>query len=421
MTDLLLLLLFLAPTIQYRIETGSVSFAIMEPVVLTVSGVLLAQQVRHRRLVIVNDPLVFLFLGMVLWAALIRPWADDWKHGLSDVRDWAIPALGYVALVSTIRRGWRRWIVLLLVAVVLQALLGIYQHVTDSARPFISQGAEFKTGFAISPETSQLALVSFAVGLFSHPNGYALYLFIGLMVALGWRAAGWRRWLKPALIAPIALALFWAYAKASLLVMVFGVACFWLQRWLKSSRALLVLTGAALLIVASGLLIAAQLVSSALLETFYWRAGLWQTAMELISDHPGILFIGNGMEAFARQAYYGQPHNVYIFLLLQYGMIGLVWVALAIGIIGRRGWRFHRYGLMAREPLLAALWVALLGYFAVGLVESNLLDIEGRMIFFLVVACFGGLVREVRAETYPVVVREGQEHAGAAIAHPRPV
>ena len=127
------------------------------------------------------------------------------------------------------------------------------------------------------------------------------------------------------------------------------------------------------------------------------------------------------MDDFAQQAYYAQPHNVYIFLILQYGVVGLVWAALVIRIIWRRGWRLHRDGLMARESLLAALWVALLGSFAVGLVESNLLEIEGRMIFFLVVACFCGLAREVRAETYPFGARGGQEHAGAAIAHPRPV
>src|SRR5207253_343125 len=100
----------------------------------------------------------------------------------------------------------------------------------------------------ISPETSQLALVSFAVGLFSHPNGYAIYLFIGLMVTLGWHAVGRRRWLKTVLIAPIILALFWSYAKASLVVMVFALIWFWLERRLKSTRALIAVTGAVLLV-----------------------------------------------------------------------------------------------------------------------------------------------------------------------------
>jgi O-antigen ligase len=422
MTDLLLLLLFLAPTIQYRVETGSVSFTLVEPVVLLVSGVLLAQQlVRRRRMVIVNDPLVFLCLGMACWAAFLGPWAADLKHGLSDIRDWAIPVLGYVVLVSTIRHGWRRWIALLLVAVVLQALLGIFQHVTNSARPFVADASAYKTGFDVSPETSQLALVSFAVGLFSHPNGYAIFLFIGLMVMLGWRAIGYWRWWKMALLIPIGLALFWAYAKASLLVMVFAVIWLWLQRWLISSRALLVMTGAFLLAGACGLWLAAQYVPAALLGTLYWRVGLWQTAFELIREQPMILFVGNGIDDFARQAYYGQPHNVYIFLLLQYGAIGLLWVMLIMSVIWRRGWRARREGLFAREPVLAALWIALLGYFAIGLVETNLLDIENRTIFFLAVACFAGLVRELRAETPSAVTREGQAYAGTAIAYSRPL
>src|SRR5262245_32611840 len=324
-TDILLLLLFLAPVVQYRIEAGGFSFTAVEPITLLVVVVLLSKQlIRHRRLVIVNDPLVFLMLGMVMWTALIRPWSEDWTHGLSDIRDWLFPVMGYITLTSTIRRGWRRWLALFLIIVVCQALLGVYQHFTDSARPFVSMSAAYKSGFAISPETNRLALVSFAVGLFTHPNGYAVYLFIGLMIALGWPVPKRHSWLTLLLIAPIALALFWSYAKASLLVMMFAIIWFVLQRKLRANQMLLIITGVVLLISAVGLLVIVQLIPPVFLDTLYWRVGLWQVAFQLIRDQPWILFFGNGMEAFARQAYYDQPHNVYIFLLLEYGILGWV-------------------------------------------------------------------------------------------------
>src|SRR5512135_3425784 len=88
MTSLLLFLLFLAPTIQYRIELGGFSFAFMEPIVLIVSVILLTHQVMtRRRLMISKDSFVFLVIGLALWAGIVRPWAADWKHGVSDVRD----------------------------------------------------------------------------------------------------------------------------------------------------------------------------------------------------------------------------------------------------------------------------------------------------------------------------------------------
>jgi len=49
---------------------------------------------------------------------------------------------------------------------------------------------------------------------------------------------------------------------------------------------------------------------------------------------------------------------------------------------------------MRSEPVLAALWFGLLGHFAIGLVESNLMGIENRAIFMILLACFAGLARE---------------------------
>jgi O-antigen ligase len=422
MTRLLIFLLILASTIHYRVELRGFSFTLMEPIILAVSAILFAHQLLNRRtLLVLKDWLVYLFLGITLWAALIRPWAVDWQHGLSDVRDWAIPVLGFVALTSTIRHGWRKWIALFVIWAFVNALLGAYQHLTDSFRPFVAELAALKTGFTLSPDEDRLALVSYATGLFSHPNGFAMYLFMGLMMALGWLADGRHRGRKLVLVATIAFGLFWTYAKASLLVIGFAIGLFWLARRVKPEPRLVALMGAALALGAVGLIIGARLVPDALLLTFDWRVGLWRTALDVVAGHPEILIIGNGMDIFARQAYYAQPHNLYLYLLLEYGMVGLLWVALVIWRIWVRGWQLRRTGLMAREPMLAALWIALLSYFGIGLVESNLLGIESRMIFLFSMACLVGLSRELSVEIRARAVMESERHAGAAVARPRPI
>src|SRR3972149_6640690 len=140
MTSFLIFLLLVAPTIQYRVELGSISFALIEPITLFAAGALITWQIINRhKLAIAKDPMIFLFMGITVWASVIRPWASDWQHGLSDMRDWAFSLLGYIALVSTVRLRWRKWIGVFLAWVVLLSILGIYQHFTQSARPFLNE------------------------------------------------------------------------------------------------------------------------------------------------------------------------------------------------------------------------------------------------------------------------------------------
>ncbi|MDQ4076228.1 MAG: hypothetical protein M3220_08275 [Chloroflexota bacterium] len=108
-----------------------------------------------------------------------------------------------------------------------------------------------------------------------------------------------------------------------------------------------------------------------------------------------LLLIGNGMDTFAEMAFYGQPHNLYIYLLLQYGEAGLVMAALLFASVWGLGWQSRTDPRLADEPLLDGLWVALLSYFVIGLVESNLLSVEPRMLFFLTASCYIGLMREL--------------------------
>jgi O-antigen ligase len=395
----LIFLLFTAPLVQYRVEVGSFSFALMEPVVLLASTVWLIHQMMCGQLTILKDPLVLIFMAMAFWAFMVRPWAVNWQNGLSDVRDWLIPLLGFVTFLTTTRRGWRTWIGVFLILVWLNAWLGIYQHIADGFRPFITEGAAYKTGFLVSPESGRFMQVSFAVGFFSHPNAYAMYLFAGLMIALGKLQENQKKLPFFILVVlPLVFALYWTFAKASLLVALGLIPLYWLNHRIKSTPALLGIASASLVTGALVLWSAIKYVPSAVLITFWWRVGLWQIALSVLSDHPQILFLGNGLELFAQSAYYGQPHNLYVYSLLQYGLPGFSLILILAGYFWTLGLRLRKNGLMRAHPLLAALWFAVIGYFVIGLVESNLMGIENRMIFMILAACLIGLAREVSVE-----------------------
>src|SRR5688500_9740634 len=80
-------------TVDYRVELGPLSVAVVEPVVLLVAALVLLPKLLRREPLNWRSPLFVMFGAMLAWAVLIRPFAPDWKHGLSDVRDWFLPTL----------------------------------------------------------------------------------------------------------------------------------------------------------------------------------------------------------------------------------------------------------------------------------------------------------------------------------------
>ena len=429
MTQVLLFLIFLAPTIQYRVELPGFSFAVMEPVVLAASAILiLGSRARKQPLVI---PRTWPEIGLIaigVWAILVRPWSSDWKHGLSDIRDWVIPIITFLTLLATVRHGWRNAVQILLAMIVLTSLVGIVQRATGGFRPFISPEANLKLppgavpppGPSWGPVTStnpcvrypQLALLSeqgvleedpaltaaaareappYAVGFFAHPNSLGMFLSAGFMLALGW--AKQRRHLGGWLIlGVIGLALFFTYAKSSYAVLALGLGAYFLLRRIRSLK---VIAAVALVLIPLAVLMLASLPVS-VLNGLCWRYGLWTTAFHQLSTAPLVLLVGNGMDAFRGLAYYSQPHNTYIYALLEYGLLGLAVVFGVVAWVAVAGWRDRRGGLWERDCVLPAMWLATLAFFAIGLTESVLMGVEQRMIVLNFLACYLGLRQEAR-------------------------
>ncbi|MBC8512600.1 MAG: O-antigen ligase family protein [Dehalococcoidia bacterium] len=428
MTGLLILLLWLAATIQYRVELGLFSFALMEPVALLVVGFLFLYQLGRGRLVLTKDRLQWLFLAFTIWVAIIRPWAEGWKHGLSDVRDWAIPVLTYVVLIGTVRKGWRRWSRLFVLLAVLYTFLGLYQVATDSFR--ITGGtALFKSSFSVTPE-GKLALASYAAGFFNHPNNFADYLSWALMICLGLSTSQPRwRFLAPLGAILLMIGIFLTYSKSAVAGAAISIVVLIALR-LKGGKPLVLVTGlCAMLVPAAALIFLALLpqggfTSHPILSTFFWRVGVWRDTLQIIQSHPEILLIGNGdgMLAALYPFVFFHPHNLFLYFLLDYGIVGLVFIIAVGWTIVNRGVMLYQRHLARREPLLLALWMALLNTFILGLAEAAFICIELRMIFLIVAACFTGLSREIRAEqsltTVEPEIRRLGKYGQAQVARP---
>lgn len=412
MKNLLIFSLFLAPTIGYRFELGAFSFSLAEPVILLVSAILLLQLLYKEpsNLAVAKKSIIYLVV-IILWSFTISTVSANLfmsdlgfslPSGLSDVRNWVIPVIGFVTLLLTIEKGWRKWTLLFLAQSIAYTFLGTYQHLTDSFRPFIAVGANAKQ---VIFSSGDIEFADFAVGFFVHPNDFAIYLFLGLMIGIGWVGAGRNyRSMKVLLLLPLLTVLYWTYAKTSLLVMVIAIGFFFIHLIIRSYNGFkIALVGSSIALFLAGWAII-YYAPSTIFNNLWWRVGLWDITIYVATQYPIIILFGNGMDVFAAHSYYPQPHSLYFSAFLFYGVFGVSWIVSLLFYINMYGLKLRREGLLHKEPILAALWIAILGFFVIGLVESTLSSIETRSIFLWILACFLGLARELKYAAEPMTV-----------------
>jgi len=331
-----------------------------------------------------------MMLSWVFFTQVI--FSDNTMEGLSDLRNWFIPILGFVALLS-VKKDWKQWIKMYIFIVFINSLLGIYQYVTDSFRPFQNTYGDTRLSIVFLNGGVSYINTKFSLGLFAHPNTYAMYLLGGFMIALG-LALSTRKIKDQIIIIPIVTAIILSYSKSSVimlavLLLIFGFI--WLRvnisflSWLYFPTIILLLIG---------VLFGIRYLPPEMFTTFYWRVGLWKIAYEFFLQNPSIMLVGRGLNKFGDLAYYGQPHNLYIYIFLLYGVPGLI-ILLSILWANIRNVLFYFYANSADNKMLGVgLFMATLSLFTVGLTESTLFGIEIRMIFMTWLALFIGFMRE---------------------------
>lgn len=398
MLTILLFLFFLAPTVQYRMQLGSVTISLMEPVVLIASIFLFLREYFLKHSISLPRNRIFQSLYMMLFWVFFTQiiFSKNTMEGLSDLRNWFIPILGFVALLS-VKKDWRKWIGIYIFITFLNSLLGIYQYVTDSFRPFQNTYGDTRLSIVFLNGGISYINTKFSIGLFAHPNTYAMYLLGGFMIALG-LALSTRKIKDQIIIIPIATAIILSYSKTSIimlavLLLIFGFV------WLRVKTSLLSwLYLPAIILLLIGVLYGISSLPAEIFTTYYWRVGLWKIAYEFFLQNPTVMLIGGGLNKFGDLAYYGQPHNLFVYFFLLYGLPGLI-ILLSILWESIRSMIFYFQTNKAKDKMMeAGLFMASVSLFAVGLTDSTLFGVENRMIFVTWLALFVGFVREIKME-----------------------
>lgn len=210
----LYLLIFSIPFGSWKeVQVGVMSVGVTELLVGLVLAAWLAQMVARREVRIGPAPLLLPLLVFLIAISFSLLTVLSLQYSLKGLLVW-LEVLGIYLFVATALGGSRKAIIAILIAGILEALLGVYQFL-----------------LGVGPESFILfGRFSRAYGTFGQPNPFGGYLGLLLPLTVGITFAGWRR---------LESLLFWGLAAIGLAVMGTAMVMSWSRgAWLGSLAAL---------------------------------------------------------------------------------------------------------------------------------------------------------------------------------------
>lgn len=259
--------------------------------------------------------------------------------------------------------------------------------------------------------------------IYGSPNNVALYLgriipFLVGMLLFGNPQHGWRRWLWPAALLPIAPAVLLTFSKGAFFLGIPAALVLLLVLWRRSAGGpvwpwLLGLAAAGALALLAAFSIPA--VSSRLNlqgDTSFLRVNLWRSSLNMIRDRP---IFGVGLDNFLyayrgryildpawQEPFLNHPHNIILDFSTRLGLFGLlagVWLFYALA---GNLYRLYQDVLAPGRyqewhPVIAALIAALAQTLSHGLVDHSFFLVDLAFVFFLML----GLALWLRSRLVP--------------------
>jgi O-antigen ligase len=280
----------------------------------------------------------WLYLFFVINMAIMVPFARDQLHAISRVKDFILAGFLYFSLT---RSGFGKkqlryllWISVLFAS--FWALIGIMQWAGIDAIPlklldlvFLSSRAQLKTFVDIS--AGEVVMANFAHGAYAFPQTFVYYLVFPFFISIG-------MWGKSKLYMVASSLIFTAVigtlSKTFLLLFLVVITSVLIYRVFRNY------TVASLLLLGLGIFTLLSIVFFGNLEfwvralaTFTTRLEMWQDVGTLFLSKPSVLLVGHGTEELYYQYsrfHYPNPHNMFLYLLAEYGIIGTLLFSLFI-------------------------------------------------------------------------------------------
>ncbi|MCW5850408.1 MAG: O-antigen ligase family protein [Anaerolineae bacterium] len=243
--------------------------------------------------------------------------------------------------------------------------------------------------------------------VYGSPNNLALALgriLPILLVFLVWGQSRWRRVGYGLALAPIVVALFLTFSTGAWLL---GVPAALLFLGLVQGRRALV---GALVVLAAGLVALLPFATTERVgrlarlgdaQTLEWRRSLWQSALNMIRDHP---WFGVGLDNFLyeyREVYIlpqaladrnlSHPHNLVLDFWTRLGVFAVVALVVGEAAFFRAAWRLWHRLSGDRRLLVLALSASMVNFLAHGLIDNSLFLVDLAFIYMLTVGVMRNL------------------------------
>lgn len=241
-----------------------------------------------------------------------------------------------------------------------------------------------------------------------HPNAYAFYLvmmLIFLFTIYLYATSGKKRVVLFLFAMPISLSLILTYTRGAWLAVIFGLTVLFLLSGGKNKYKIFILVFILTMVISlTGAYFGPRIIdrllslTSPTADTFGWRVQVWSMNFKEFLKHP-IIGYGIGSSNIIGQergGYLFAPHNDYLRLMVETGLLG--WGAFLVVIISlfRFFFRKYRSSIGAKEGILAGGLVALLLSTLVIQTGDNLHHYDNVFIYFWFFIVIGhNLLREV--------------------------
>jgi hypothetical protein len=335
-----------------------------------------------------THPILWILTAWAAWALLLWVLASDWAYLINETRWLFLSLAAFAFLMSVLRTDWRKRIVLFLVFAAITTLITDLQGVTGFFQPPFAALVEKDIWISATESITQTV----AVGFFRHPNVFGAFVLWPLLLMAGFLTDPKKRVLAILGLIFFGASLYLSYYRTLFLGVGFALAVFFLLQTKLPTRLVgWLISGMAALGVAGSVLALNLFPTMDFFANLWFRVRLWESSLASLQREPIILLLGSGFAPshdLIRTAARSDPHNAYLYMVMHYGLPGLLLFIALIWIVVREGWKAYRDGTFRREPLLAAIFSGLLAWFLTDLIDSRLSIPEWQMMFMLVLALF---------------------------------
>lgn len=227
---------------------------------------------------------------------------------------------------------------------------------------------------------------SFAHGLYIFPQNFIYYLIIPLFISISFAMKKSFMW---PIVAVIFISMVGTLSKTFILLLFIYGIFYGSNRILRSKLVAFIVVVNITFFAALALMFFGDISTFyKIIGTFIWRMEIWDDTIAMLYDKPTILFTGHGTEWLQEtysKANYPNPHNITLYFLIEYGILGFVLFFYFVYLIIRKMKEAFVGSSEVSDHQWNVLFFGFVFFLSMGFVDDILVQTQlGGLFFFII-------------------------------------